>query len=166
MAEAPRHHAQRALLSGTESFNENATGFRTRMNDVWHNPETGDRFQALGILVVKFNQPEALDRDLVILNDADAVGLAELRFGARRPRRRALDRLDLRESHIVEAGQTTGNRSPAPSRETERHSPSIAIAPPTSASPTTTHDGTIAVLGITAMQLVENSRPRTSRLGR
>lgn len=46
------------MLSGTESFNENAIGLRAHLNDVWHNPETGDRFQALGLLVVKFDPHE------------------------------------------------------------------------------------------------------------
>jgi len=46
-------------LSGTQSFNENNTGFRAHLNDIWVNPETGERFQALGIIVVKFADEEA-----------------------------------------------------------------------------------------------------------
>lgn len=47
-----------AMLSRTESFNENARGFRAHLNDVWRNPNNGDRFQAIGVLVVKFDDGE------------------------------------------------------------------------------------------------------------
>lgn len=42
------------MLSGTRHFNENETGIRANLNDVWVNEETGDRFQVRGLFVWKF----------------------------------------------------------------------------------------------------------------
>ena len=43
------------LVKGTRHFNENATGLRANLNDIWVNEATGDRFQVVGVLVVKFD---------------------------------------------------------------------------------------------------------------